>query len=230
MRTRRVPARRILSGAGAVPKRSMRKRAVAIVIDGVGVGALPDAARYGDCGANSLENTARSVGGLCLPTLAAMGLGCVASIRGVEPALHPTASFGRMAEVSPGKDSTTGHWELMGCPLAEPFPLYPDGFPPEIISAFEALIGRSVLGNRAASGTAVIEELGAEHLATGGVIVYTSADSVFQLAAHEAVMARAMTLEDKGDYDGAVKALQEAAAILGIDQATLWRRRKAYGI
>jgi phosphopentomutase len=163
----------------------MKRQAVTIVLDGVGAGELPDAARYGDGGANSIANTARAAGGLRLPTLAAMGLGLVASIRGVEPAASPEASFGRMAPVSPGKDSTTGHWELMGCPLREPFPVYPGGFPPEVIAAFEARIARSVLGNRAASGTEIIEELGAEHLRTGRPIVYTSADSVFQIAAHE---------------------------------------------
>ncbi len=166
----------------------MKKQAITIVIDGVGVGELPDAERYGDRGANSIANTARAVGGLRLPALAAMGLGGVTAIRGVEPAANPSASFGRMAEISPGKDSTTGHWELMGRPLEEPFPLFPRGFPPEIIAAFEELAGRSILGNKAASGTAIIEDLGEEHLRTGRLIVYTSADSVFQVAAHEDVI------------------------------------------
>ncbi|RJQ28256.1 phosphopentomutase [Candidatus Parcubacteria bacterium] len=166
----------------------MKRQAVTIVLDGVGAGELPDAGRYGDRGASSLSNTARAVGGLRLPALQALGLGGVAPIRGVEPAARPAASFGRMAALSPGKDSTTGHWELMGCALREPFPVYPDGFPPEIIAAFERRVGRAVLGNRAASGTEIIEELGEEHLRTGRPIVYTSADSVFQIAAHESAV------------------------------------------
>ncbi len=157
-------------------------------MDGVGVGALPDAARYGDEGANSLANTARAGGGIHLPVLARMGLGNILPIPGVEAADDPEGSWGRMVELSPGKDSTTGHWELMGCPLAEVFPIYPNGFPPEIIAVFEGRIGRAVLGNRPASGTAIIEELGPEHLRTGCPIVYTSADSVFQIAAHEEVI------------------------------------------
>jgi phosphopentomutase len=164
------------------------RRAVTIVIDGVGVGALPDAARYGDGGANSLAHAARAAGGLHLPNLAKLGLGNIAPIEGVPNVDHPEASWGRMAERSPGKDSTTGHWELMGCPLAEPFPTYPRGFPPEIIGRFEKLIGCGILGNRPASGTALIEELGREHMRTARPIVYTSADSVFQIAAHEDVI------------------------------------------
>jgi phosphopentomutase len=166
----------------------MKRQAVTIVIDGVGVGALPDAGRYGDEGADSLGSAARAVGGLRLPNLERLGLGAIVPIEGVAAARSPVASWGRMGERSPGKDSTTGHWELMGCPLAEPFPTYPNGFPPEIIEAFEKAAGRTVLGNRPASGTAVIEELGEEHLRTGRPIVYTSADSVFQIAAHEDVI------------------------------------------
>jgi phosphopentomutase len=166
----------------------MKRQAVTIVIDGVGVGALPDAGRYGDEGADSLGSSARAAGGLKLPNLERLGLGNIIPIEGVAPARSPAASWGRMGERSPGKDSTTGHWELMGCPLAEPFPTYPDGFPPEIIGAFEKAVGRAVLGNRPVSGTAVIEELGEEHMRTGRPIVYTSADSVFQIAAHEDVI------------------------------------------
>jgi phosphopentomutase len=166
----------------------MKRHAVAIVLDGVGVGALPDAARYRDEGANSLGNAARAAGGLDLPTLARMGLGNIIPVPGVDAADDPEASWGRMAELSPGKDSTTGHWELMGCPLKAPFPTYPNGFPPEIIETFEEKIGRSTLGNKPASGTAIIEELGPEHVRTGRPIVYTSADSVFQIAAHEEVI------------------------------------------
>jgi phosphopentomutase len=166
----------------------MRRQAVVIVLDGVGAGALPDARRYGDRGADSLGNTARVMGGLRLPILASMGLGNITAIDGVEATDAPAASWGRMAERSPGKDSTTGHWELMGCPLERPFPIYPNGFPQEIIGAFERKIGRRTLGNRRASGTVIIEELGREHLRTGRPIVYTSADSVFQIAAHEEVI------------------------------------------
>jgi phosphopentomutase len=162
----------------------MGRRAITIVLDGVGAGALPDAAAYGDTGANSLVNAAAAVGGLRLPVLQGMGLGNIAPIEGVAAAGAPTASWGRMAEQSPGKDSTSGHWELMGCPLTAPFPTYPDGFPPEVIERFERETGTTILGNVTASGTEIIEELGARHMRTGSPIVYTSADSVFQIAAH----------------------------------------------
>ncbi len=167
-------------------------RVLLLVLDGVGAGALPDAGRYGppdaDPLANCLANTARAVGGLALPHLGAIGLGNVTDVQGTPPASPPRGCFGRMAERSPGKDSITGHWEIAGLPLDTPFPTYPHGFPPEIIARFEAAIGRRALGNVAASGTAIIEQLGAEHLATGFPIVYTSADSVFQIAAHEEVV------------------------------------------
>jgi phosphopentomutase len=166
----------------------MKRRAIVIVIDGVGVGALPDAKAHGDTGANSVANTARAAGGLHLPNLEALGLGNIVSATGVRPAAEPGASWGRMAERSPGKDSTTGHWELMGCPLDAPFPVYPNGFPPEIIERFEEAIGRAVLANVAASGTEIIERYGEEHMRTGSPIVYTSADSVFQVAAHEDII------------------------------------------
>lgn len=149
---------------------------------------MPDAARYGDAGSNTLGNLAEKVGGLDLPHLERLGLGNIAPIKGVPPAANPAAAWGKMAERSPGKDTTTGHWELAGVVLDRPFPVYPQGFPPEVIDTFEARIGRRVLGNKPASGTAVIEELGAEHLRTGCPIVYTSADSVFQIAAHEEVI------------------------------------------
>jgi phosphopentomutase len=164
------------------------RRAVTIVIDGVGVGALPDAERFGDGRSNSLGSVARAVGGLRLPNLERLGLGCILPIDGVAAVERPEAAWGRMAERSPGKDSTTGHWELMGCVLEEPLPTYPRGFPREIIEPFEKLAGRRVLGNRPASGTEIIEELGREHIRTGRPIVYTSADSVFQIAAHEDVV------------------------------------------
>ncbi len=161
-------------------------RVVVIVLDSCGVGELPDAARYGDAGASTLPHTAARCGGLHLPTLGHLGLGRIAPIQGVPPDPAPSGAFGKMAEVSPGKDSTTGHWELMGVELIRPFPTYPHGFPPEVIEPFETRIGRRVLGNRPASGTEIIAELGEEHLRTGAPIVYTSADSVFQIAAHEA--------------------------------------------
>lgn len=162
------------------------ERVLVVVLDSCGVGALPDAGRYGDDGASTLPHTAAACGGLALPTLGRLGLGRIAAIQGVPPDPAPTGAFGKMAERSAGKDSTTGHWELMGIVLERPFPTYPRGFPPAVIEPFEARIGYRVLGNRAASGTEIINELGEQHLRTGRPIVYTSADSVFQIAAHEA--------------------------------------------
>lgn len=158
-----------------------------IVLDGVGIGALPDAHLYGDEGSNTLGNIARQVR-LKLPHLTRLGLGNIAPLEGIDPQEQPLAAYGKMGERSPGKDTTTGHWEMAGIILDKPFPLYPEGFPPEIIEEFEKRIGRKVLGNKPASGTVIIEELGAEHMATGKPIVYTSADSVFQIAAHEEVI------------------------------------------
>ena len=163
-----------------------RGRFVILVADSVGVGALPDADRYGDAGSDTLGNLSRAVGGISLPTLGRMGLGNVLPVLGVPPVAHPAASWGRMAERSPGKDTTTGHWEMMGVSLSEPLALFPQGFPPEVLDPWVAATGvPGVLANRAASGTQIIEELGAEHQRTGKPIVYTSADSVFQVAAHE---------------------------------------------
>jgi phosphopentomutase len=159
-------------------------RAIVIVLDSVGIGALPDAAAYGDDGSNTLGNIARQIG-LQIPALRSLGLPRVVHLRDVEPVADPLGAYGRMAEASPGKDSVTGHWELMGIVLDRPFPVFPDGFPPDLIAGFERRIGRRTLGNKAASGTAIIAELGAEHVRTGSPIVYTSADSVFQIAAHE---------------------------------------------
>lgn len=163
-------------------------RAIIIVLDGVGVGELPDASKFGDEGSNTLVHTAEAVGGLNLPNFQKLGLGNIVSIKGVPAVGEPLASYGKMAEKSAGKDTTTGHWELMGVYLTRPFPTYPSGFPPEIISEFEKRIGRKVIGNKPASGTEIIEELGPLHLKTGCPIVYTSADSVFQVAAHLEVM------------------------------------------
>ena len=164
------------------------KRAALIVLDGIGVGELPDAGRFGDEGSNTLRNTALAVGGLTLPNLGRLGLGRVLDLPGVPPSPSPVGCFGRMAEQAAGKDTTTGHWEIAGVILERPFPVYPDGFPPEIIDAFTEAIGRGVLGNKPASGTAILEELGEEHMRTGKPIVYTSADSVFQIAAHEDII------------------------------------------
>lgn len=164
------------------------KRVILVVLDGAGVGALPDADQYGDEGSNTLGNVLKKHGDLKLKNLFALGLGEVlaASSKAVSPP-SKAKLFGRMAPQSPGKDTTSGHWELAGLVLKKPFPLYPQGFPPAIIEAFRKEIGRGVLGNIAASGTEIIEMLGTEHLATGYPIVYTSADSVFQIAAHEQV-------------------------------------------
>jgi phosphopentomutase len=172
----------------------MPRRAILVVLDSVGAGALPDAAAYGDTGSDTLGNIARQVP-LTIPVLAALGLGATAVMPGVAAAAVPRAGWGRMAERSAGKDSVTGHWELMGVVLEEPFPTFPHGFPTDLIAAFEARIGRHVLGNCVASGTAVIDALGDEHVATGRPIVYTSADSVFQIAAHEGVVPIAQLYE-----------------------------------
>src|SRR5262245_44874849 len=154
-------------------------------MDSVGVGELPDAAAYGDEGSNTVGNIARTVP-LRVPTLRSLGLARVVDIGG--PSAAPLGAFGRMAEASAGKDSVTGHWELMGIVLDRPFPTFPTGFPPDLIQEFERRIGRRTIGNVVASGTAIIDSLGAEHVRTGAPIVYTSADSVFQIAAHEGVV------------------------------------------
>ena len=164
----------------------MFTRVILIVLDSVGIGALPDAAAYGDEGSNTLGNIARQVP-LKLPALRSLGLDRVASLGGPPPGA-PRGAYGRMAEVSAGKDSVTGHWEMMGVVLDRPFPTFPSGFPPQLIAEFERRIGRGTLGNAVASGTEIIDRLGAEHMRTGKPIVYTSADSVFQIAAHEDVI------------------------------------------
>jgi len=164
------------------------ERFIVIVLDSVGIGELPDAASFGDVGSNTLGNIARVTGGLNLPNLEKMGLANIASTHGLIPQAAPTAAYGKMAEVSAGKDTTTGHWELMGIHLTQPFPTFPNGFPPAVMDRFAAEIGRGWLGNYPASGTVIIEELGEEHLRTGYPIVYTSGDSVFQIAAHEEII------------------------------------------
>jgi phosphopentomutase len=163
-------------------------RVAVVVCDSWGLGDAPDAEPYGDAGSDTLGNTSRAVGGLRAPNLEALGLGLLTPIEGVAARAEPGTAHGRATERSAGKDTTTGHWEMMGIRLDRPFPLYPDGFPQEVIDPFEAEIGRSVLGNRAASGTEIIAELGAEHLRTGEPIVYTSGDSVFQIATHVGVV------------------------------------------
>ncbi len=164
------------------------KRAILVVLDGVGVGANPDAQQYGDEGASSLEHCAQAVGGLELPHLGRLGLGNITPILGTPPRADATGAYGRMASAAAGKDSTTGHWEMTGVVLRKPLPTYPHGFPPELVATFEQSIGRKVIGNRAASGTEIIKELGEEHMRTGFPILYASADSVFQLAAHQDVI------------------------------------------
>src|SRR3954464_1941863 len=160
-------------------------RACVIVLDAVGVGELPDAAQYGDEGSDTLGNVARAVGGLDLPSLEALGLGNVEPLGGCPPQPGAPAVAGRLFERSKGKDTTTGHWEHMGIVTAQAFPTYPHGFPHDVIDPFMHKTARGVLGNQAASGTEIIQELGEEHQRTGKWIVYTSADSVFQIAAHE---------------------------------------------
>ena len=165
----------------------MTGRCAVIVLDGLGIGACPDQDAYGDAGSNTLGNVALAVGGLHLPNFATLGLGCCRPIAGL-PCDSATAAHGVALPESRGKDSTSGHWELCGLTLDEPFATYPAGFPPEIIAAFSGATGRGVIGNRVASGTAIFADLGEEHCRTGAWIVYTSADSVFQVAAHEEIV------------------------------------------
>lgn len=184
------------------------KRIFLIVLDSVGIGELPDAKDYNDEGAHTLGHIAERMDGLNVPNLAALGLGHIEHLQGVSADAPPVAAFGKMKEISLGKDTTTGHWEIMGLCVEIPFKTWPNGFPESLIAPFSEKIGRGVLGNKPASGTEIIEELGEEHMRTGDVIVYTSADSVFQVAAHEDVVpleelykicqiARELTLEDK---------------------------------
>jgi phosphopentomutase len=167
------------------------RRAAIIVLDGLGIGPAPDTDAYGDAGSDTLGNVARAVGGLRLPQLAALGLGQCAGLTGVAAVPDPRAAYGICEPRSAGKDSTTGHWEICGLVLDTPFPTYPDGFPDSVIAEFARRTGRGVLGNRAASGTAILDDLGEEHQRTGKWIVYTSADSVFQVAAHEETVPQA---------------------------------------
>ncbi len=166
----------------------MFERVIILVLDSVGIGELPDAEHYGDKGSNTLKNTADAVGGLKLHNLSEMGLGLIENIRGVMPVDKPKACYGKMMEKSAGKDTTIGHWEIAGIISEKPFPVYPNGFPLDLIAEFEKQIGTKILGNKAASGTEIIKELGELHMQTGYPIVYTSADSVFQIAAHEEII------------------------------------------
>ena len=184
----------------------MFSRAIVIVLDSVGIGELPDAGLYEDQGSNTLGNIAATVP-LNIPTLAAMGMSRLVTLKGA-PASAPTAAYGRMAERSSGKDSVTGHWELMGVVLDRAFPTFPNGFPKDVIEQFESRIGRESIGNVVASGTAVIDELGPQHMETGFPIVYTSADSVFQIAAHEGIVPVPQLYEwCEAAYDICVKGL-----------------------
>ena len=169
-------------------KKSDFQKVLILVLDSVGIGEMEDAEQYGDKGANTLGNTARAVGGLGLPNLQALGLGNIAEIEGVQRVSKASGHYGKMREASVGKDTTTGHWEIAGLVVSKPFALFPNGFPPEIIEEFKRESGFDILGNIPASGTEIIERLGEEHERTGKLIVYTSADSVFQVAAHEEVV------------------------------------------
>jgi phosphopentomutase len=164
------------------------KRITVIVLDSVGCGDAPDAAAYGDAGADTIGNMSRVVGGLHLPNLCQLGLGHTTDILGVPPVEFASGAYGRLTEIGAGKDTTAGHWELSGLVVKQPFPVYPSGFPADLIAEYERLIGRSTLGNYPASGTEIIKELGEEHVRTGKPIIYTSADSVFQVAAHEEII------------------------------------------
>ncbi|SHE56348.1 phosphopentomutase [Alkalibacter saccharofermentans] len=166
----------------------MASRVIWLVIDSVGIGEMPDAGDYGDEGSNTLENLYRENPSLKLPNLEKMGLGLIEGVSVIPRTENPVAAYGKAAQMSPGKDTTTGHWEMAGIVLEKPFPLFPDGFPPDLIKEFENKIGRKTLGNYPASGTEIINVLGDEHVKTGSPIVYTSGDSVFQIAAHEDVI------------------------------------------
>ncbi len=166
----------------------MIRRIILVILDSVGVGELPDADKYGDIGSNTLGNITKSIQGFSLTNLEKLGIGFIPGVYALGKTENPKACYGRMAEKSQGKDTTTGHWEISGLILDKAFPTYPEGFPIELINKFEVLIGSKTLGNKPASGTAIIAELGDEHMRTGFPIVYTSADSVFQIAAHEDIV------------------------------------------
>ncbi|MEA4826674.1 MAG: phosphopentomutase [Clostridium sp.] len=166
----------------------MIDRVIWIVLDSVGMGALPDAHKYGDENSNTIGNISKTVGGLNLPNMERLGLGNIEEMVGVNRVENPIGCYARFSELSNGKDTTTGHWEMVGINSEQPFPTYPNGFPRDLVEAFENAVGRKILGNKTASGTAILDELGEEHMKTGKLIVYTSADSVFQIAAHEEIV------------------------------------------
>lgn len=159
-----------------------------IVLDSVGIGEAPDAEAFGDKGSDTLGHIAEAVGGLNMPNMERLGLGNIKAAEGISPVTSPEAYYGRLQEASVGKDTMTGHWEIMGLNIDTPFKVYPDGFPPELIAQLEEKTGRKVIGNKPASGTEILDELGEEHMKTGAIIVYTSADPVLQIAAHEEVV------------------------------------------
>lgn len=166
----------------------MIDRVIWIVLDSVGMGEMPDSEKFGDVGCNTIGNVSKALGGLCIPNMEQLGLGNIEGIKGVNKVENPIGCYARFAEMSNGKDTTTGHWEMAGVYSEVAFPTYPQGFPKEVIDEFIKSTGRGVLGNKPASGTAILDELGEEHMKTGKVIVYTSADSVFQIAAHEEIV------------------------------------------
>ncbi|WP_413382437.1 phosphopentomutase [Alkalihalobacillus sp. 1P02AB] len=164
------------------------ERIFLIVMDSVGIGEAPDADQFGDVGSHTLGNIAKAMNGLKLPTMAKLGLAHIEPIKGVEKVEQPIGHYGKMQEASSGKDTMTGHWEIMGLHIKEPFQVFPEGFPPDLIEQLEKETGRKIIGNKVASGTEILDELGAEHVRSGDLIVYTSADSVLQIAAHEEVV------------------------------------------
>ncbi|MED4128018.1 MULTISPECIES: phosphopentomutase [Shouchella] len=184
------------------------KRVVVIVMDSVGIGEAPDAEAFGDKGTNTLGSIAKQYDALHIPELEKLGIGKIAPLKGIEAVANPSASYGIMQEASVGKDTMTGHWEIMGLRIDEPFRVFPDGFPEDLLQALEEKTGRGIIGNKVASGTEILDELGSEHVKTGKLIVYTSADSVLQIAAHEDIVpvdelyriceiARELTLDPK---------------------------------
>lgn len=166
----------------------MINRVIWIVLDSVGMGEMFDADKYGDTGCNTLGNISKNLGGINIPNLVKLGLGDIDNMEGIEKCSEPLGAYGRFAEASVGKDTTTGHWEMAGIISKAPFPTYPNGFPDEVVNAFEKAVGRKIIGNKPASGTVILDELGEEHIKTGKLIVYTSGDSVFQIAANEAIV------------------------------------------
>jgi phosphopentomutase len=184
------------------------KRVFLVVMDSVGIGEAPDAEKFGDKGSHTLGHIAERMNGLNMPNMGKLGLSNIEEIKGIEPAQKPLAYYTKMEEASNGKDTMTGHWEIMGLNIQTPFQVFPDGFPDELISELESLSGRKIIGNKPASGTEILDELGEEHMKTGALIVYTSADSVLQIAAHEEIVpieeqyeickiARELTLDEK---------------------------------